>query len=350
MLHAIHIHRQPDLSSLALPPATARLVRSHVEAQTELRHTASVCERYQGELSWIEHAELSALGARVEFINRLCDHVIDAGVARDQPLTLVSLGSGGLLTEALIHDQLQAAGYTDIRWRTIDLSYRDDGGRAARRAFMERVNGKVAAFTTEQAYLNKVVEGERLALADRAAGTTIVLCINPPAWPDMLGALEPDATGEGAIGVRGGIVDDVTKANAVAMYIGVTLKELRPALGRMCLRTMWTNCLVRLYIDRATVMIDTAPGEIGHGLQRMIAPYVEQVVNDTPKDETIGLVHLDRAAAGLARACRALDHPTVRVQVSDYDVACTHLRRHFADGSRMFFACMSHNRTWILDR
>lgn len=350
MLHAISIHRHPDISALVPSPATPRLTASHVEARTVLRNVGSVCERYLGTLSWVEDAQLASLPARVEFINRLCDHVTTTAIERDQPLTLVSLGAGCLLTEALIHDELRHAGYTDIRWRIIDAGYMNDGFRAARLGFIERVKEKVAAFTTEQAYFNKEVEGERLAMSDRAAGTSIVLCIDPPASPGMLDRIAPDADGESVIGVRGQVIEDVTKANAVALYIGLTPQETRAALSAGAGKGCWTNCLLRLYIDGGSIAVDTATGPMGDKLRLMVEPHIQRAVASVPAGQAVGLAHADRAAAAAARVFETIGQPAARAYVSDYDVACTHLRTHFAGSPRMAFACLTYNRTWILDR
>ncbi|CAG9172771.1 hypothetical protein CURE108131_22655 [Cupriavidus respiraculi] len=350
MLHAIHIHRRPDISPLAPFAGPPRLATSQVQAQTVIRHSGDICERYLGALSWIEHAELASLEARVEFINRLCDRVEEVVIERGRPLTLVSLGPGGLLTEALIHDQLQQAGYTDIRWRIIDLNYMDGGFRAPRLAFAQRVGEKVAAFTTEQAYLNKEVGGDRLAMRDRAAGTSIILCIDPPSSPGMLARIAPDASGGTVIGVRGRVMQDVTKANAVALYIGLTPQQTQEALSGMYRQICWTNGLLRLYIEGGNIAVDAADGEMGNELQRMIRPHIAQVVASVPAGQAVGLSHAHRAAASLAQALESIGEPAVHTYVSDYDVACTHLRAHFADSPRTVFACLSYNRSWILDR
>lgn len=54
--------------------------------------------RRKGELSWIENQNVASLTGRIEFINQLISYVIENIPQRNTPLTLVSMGSGGLLT------------------------------------------------------------------------------------------------------------------------------------------------------------------------------------------------------------------------------------------------------------
>lgn len=82
---------------------------------------------------------------------------------------MISLGSGGLLTEYFINKSLKNSGYKDLNWRIIDPDYQNNGYEQCRKEFKDRVNGKVMAFTTEQTYLNKSLGHSGLADNDKIA-------------------------------------------------------------------------------------------------------------------------------------------------------------------------------------
>lgn len=100
---------------------------------------------------------------------------------RDKPITLISLGSGGLLTESFINEKIKNSGYKDISWRIIEPDYQNNGYKLCREEVKKRVNDNIVAFTTEQKYLNKSLGHSVLAENDKNRGTVVVLAIDPPA-------------------------------------------------------------------------------------------------------------------------------------------------------------------------
>jgi len=159
------------------------LTTDYVMRDSNLRDTDSGCDaRLIGNLSWIENEQVASLNSRIDFINKMTSHILEKIPLRDTPITLISLGSGGLLTEYFIHQQLENSGYQDINWRIIDSDYQNGGYENTRKEFREKVNGNVRAFTAEQAYLNKpLAEGDKkLAGNDRNRGAAVILAINPP--------------------------------------------------------------------------------------------------------------------------------------------------------------------------
>ncbi|WP_369790823.1 hypothetical protein [Rouxiella sp. WC2420] len=173
--------------------------------------------RRKGELSWIENQNVASLTGRIEFINQLISYVIENIPQRNTPLTLVSMGSGGLLTEKFINQQLKKAGYSDIHWRMIDVDYQQNGYRQSRNEFRDKVEKNVLSFTSEQAYLNQNSGPTPLAVDDKFRGASIVLSIDPPSPLEGQEAAASELSD--CMLIRGRPVNDIKQANGIYLMV-----------------------------------------------------------------------------------------------------------------------------------
>ncbi|QWA13665.1 hypothetical protein GTU79_14495 [Sodalis ligni] len=194
---------------------------------TSLRRGDTLNHRYMKHFSWVEN-EHSSLNGRIEYINKTIAYIMKSIPLRESPVTLVSLGSGGLLTEWFIHQQLHKAGYRQLDWRVIDLDYQNGGYELCRKDFkVEAGNDNVKAFTTEQTYLSKSIGHGLLADIDKNQGPVVVLNISPPraiADSSSAAVYDPDC-----MLIRGRPVEKAEKAN------GIYLLMASPEFKRICL-------------------------------------------------------------------------------------------------------------------
>lgn len=210
--------------SQASPLTTDRVIKESYLKQDTLYNF-----RCMGHLSWIENEHIASLNGRIDFINKVASTIVETIPLRDTPITFISLGSGGLLTEYFINESLKNSGYKDLNWRIIDPDYQNNGYKQCRKEFKERINDNVMAFTTEQTYLNKPLGYGGLAENDKSRGATVVLSINPPtALADSSATVsyDPDCM------LLGGMpVEDVRKANAI--YLLVTQTDHKEMLNQV---------------------------------------------------------------------------------------------------------------------
>ncbi|MBG6247136.1 MULTISPECIES: hypothetical protein [Symbiopectobacterium] len=131
-------------------------------------------------LSWFEDENIASCNSRIDFINQVASKIEQEMPSRNSPITLISLGSAGLLTEFFIHEQLKKSGYEDINWRVIDTEYKNDGFKQSLHEFNKQVNSNCKSFRTEQEYLSASSGNIELAESDKCKGNVVVLSINPP--------------------------------------------------------------------------------------------------------------------------------------------------------------------------
>lgn len=210
--------------SIALLPLYSRdrqhaaLTPASVMNQTHLRPHGHLVYRFQDRFFWCEHDDVSSLRSRVSYINTLINHIRQTMPNRDQPLTLISLGAGGLLMESFIHVQLQGNGYQDINWRVIDVEYGPDGTqrclshRDSLDAFVALTKEKLAVYASDQRYFNTFMDGNG-ATNDRGCGATVLLGIDPPTSSSQ--ALGMACFDPQSMSVRGRPVEDITDANCL---------------------------------------------------------------------------------------------------------------------------------------
>jgi hypothetical protein len=157
-----------------------------------------------GDLTWEQ---------RIQFVNSIVAKIDSEQPVRSWPVTLISLGAGGVLTEFLIDQQLRKAGYTDLRWRLIEADRRTEFADAYL-DFAERLataTGRPADlkhYFSEQQYLNCPS-----ATADQAAGLRVLLEIDPPSHADLPIAFPTAQLGQ-LVRVRGVRTDNLQHANA----------------------------------------------------------------------------------------------------------------------------------------
>lgn len=210
--------------SIALLPLSSRarqhvaLTPTSVMSQTHLRQHGRLLYRYQGSLFWCEHEDVSSLHSRVSYLNKVVNHIRQTMPCRDQPLTLISLGAGGLLMESYIHAQLQGDGYQDINWRVIDIEYGPNATqgclshRDSLDAFAEITAGKLAVYGSDQHYFNTFMGGDG-ATNDRNHGATVLLAIDPPtSVSQAMGTAGLDSQ---CMSVKGRPVEDIADANCL---------------------------------------------------------------------------------------------------------------------------------------
>ncbi|QWA11361.1 hypothetical protein GTU79_00515 [Sodalis ligni] len=207
-----------DLVSAPLPaPLTAHQVQNETFLDGDDQHAL----RVRNGLYWFESKEIASLNGRITFINNVTDEIFHITPSKDTSITLISLGSGGLLTEAYIHQRLQQANYKNIAWRIIDVLYGDKDFQQFLKRFKAEAGENCRAFTTEQAYFKKIVGHGSLVEDDKARGEIIILSINPPTtFQDTAGKLRESAEGLQFIGMP---QSDYNKANAI-FYCLVKIK------------------------------------------------------------------------------------------------------------------------------
>lgn len=310
--------------------------------------------RVMNGLSWFEHDEIASLTARVGFINTLLTWIGARRPSPDEPITLVSLGAGGLLTEYLIHRQLTEAGFTSVHWRAIDTAYPHmyaENRSAFRQTFAGSPASSGAArhdfriFTTDQAYLAKMTGDRQLAGDDRMDGLTIVLSVDPPtALPEGRGI---PATGDECLQIRSVPVPDVTKANCVLLLRARTayrdeLEAVPKALadgGNVVVLNNAIQCSigeageVRINCSRSAVSLDLAR-ELGHRLAALQRPLGLASVDDVFRQ------YVDELARSPGR-----DMFGLHFAASDYDFGMANLRAFFRRGDKpVMIASLESNR------
>ncbi len=104
-------------------------------------------------------------------------------------ITIISMGTAGLMMEQLVHEQLTKSGIADknIEWRCIDITYgnynhqnpnSEKDFKPARDQFKKGKN--VRYFTTATAYLGKTIDKQKLSVTDKEKSAVIILSFNPP--------------------------------------------------------------------------------------------------------------------------------------------------------------------------
>ncbi|MBN3262035.1 hypothetical protein [Pectobacterium brasiliense] len=232
--------------------------------------------RCMGELSWVEGESFSSLNGRVDFINQVVSNVKRDAPSKDIPVTFISLGSAGLLTEFFIHDQLKKSGYDNLTWRVIDTDYQDNGYHQCRKEFREKVNNNFKAFTTEQAYLSKKVGNNALAVDDRSRGVTVVLSIDPPTpLSDAADYFEAMSQTD-MMGIRGMPIDDkcIEKANAIYL-IPMEEDKFDPIKSQMFHSCVCLSGILKCTVDNnGRYTIKSTSDEQGDMLYNGIKPYM----------------------------------------------------------------------------
>ena len=321
----------------AFPLMTYNVIRD-----SHLQTSHSICNsRVIGSLSWIENEQIASLNSRVTFINEITYFISEKIPSRETPLTLVSLGSEGLLMEYFIHQQLKKSGYRDISWRVIDSGYQNNGYANSRNEFTQKVDGKVNVFTTEQAYFNKAsdVAGENLASRDKHRGAVIILSINPPA------ALFPEKLIEhNSICLRGHAVTDINVANSIYLMVAsCNAKEfVQKAINQLNLETQIISSehVIRYAINGDGLCeVNFCQSKISSFIKNGVQTYLNSLSEpEIRREKNLTLNDINLALNKYISTLPAIGLYGTKTFVSDYDNSITQLNNFFIN---------SHNKTLL---
>jgi hypothetical protein len=296
-----------------------------------------------GELVSTEHPILASRSSKIQMINEVADTI--NRLPDNKPITIISLGSGYLAPEQLLHEQLTTAKHQVVRWRLIDPVYAPSGNKLrsekSLKVRQQFGTGKkdARAFTSTQVYLTKIEKGRLLSDADKK-GSVIVLTIDPPtALPSHEAELQkmfPNDIGN-LIKTCGRAVreDEINKANVILLnfcdkkdkVILTQLDNLAENLehGSSSLSSTAMKCFPRK--DGAYGFI------VGPNLPAPVAGYVKQSIQ-------LGSVNLPQGTAmeklnALIAPClneiNAETHFSVRKHfLNDFDRSLETLLEHFA--------------------
>lgn len=323
-----------------------QLTVDRVIQESHMKHDGLRSFRYIGSRSWFENENIASLNGRVDFINKITSCMIESIPLRDKPITFISLGSAGLLTESFINEQLKTAGYKDISWRIIDVDYKSNGYEQCRKEFREQVNANVRAFTSEQAYLNKSLDHGMLAENDKNRGAIVILSINPPT------DLENKNYPADYMILKGRPTEDVKKANAVyfiftpnshkEMFYQVP-KELSKGKNLIGL-----DCALKCTINKhGKPELSYSPSEKGKiiydGVKRLLDHRYENA--DQPQRK-IELSDVDEVFDKYIKIINITGNTGIKFFVSDYETSQLNLHDYFTNGNNeTLFSSFERNET-----
>ena len=325
----------------AAPLTTERVIQNSCLKQGEQCNS-----RFMGHLSWVEHEHVASLNGRIDFINKVTSYIADIIPLRDTPITLISLGSGGLLTESFIDEQLKNSGYKDLNWRVIDPDYQNSGYEQCRKEFKQRVNNNVRAFTTEQAYLNKSLGHYGLAENDKNNGATVILSIDPPT---TLAEVSYDSD---CMVLRGTSVEDASKANGIYLFVvSANYKEMLNQVPHALSEgspPIAVNCALKCLINKqGNYEINVSPSETGRFINNGTKPYLDYLskISNLAKNK-IELSHVGKAFDKYIEKLNNRDRIGMKFFVSDYDISIVKLHDYFIDSNnKTLFASFDKNET-----
>ncbi|MCW2485127.1 hypothetical protein J5069_04360 [Candidatus Symbiopectobacterium sp. NZEC127] len=351
--------------SIALLPLSSR-ARQHVAltpaavmSQTHLRQHGQLIYRYQDALFWCEHEDVSSLHSRVNYLNKVVNHIRQTMPNRDQPLTLLSLGAGGLLMESFIHAQLQCNGYQDIHWRVIDIEYGPDGTqqclshRDSLDAFAAITSGKLAVYGSDQHYFNTFWGGNG-ATSDRSRGATVLLAIDPPTSSSQvlgIASLDPNS-----MSVKGRPVEDIADANCLYLIASepeykTQVHHAMAALARGD-HMMTLGSILKCYVNKfggCEVLSTQSPSSLM--MKEACVPLLAQEKTTQASTSTLEMTLSDIRRAVERYVAAMADENGLYFAVccvSDYDVSLTRLRDYIVDNPHSsLLATLEMNATRI---
>lgn len=330
--------------------------------ETDVLHCNYGAFRHYQEMHWFEQAETASLGARIHFIRSLVERIMIMNLRREQPLTLISLGSGGLLAEYLITRLLADEGFTDLHWRCIDVLYAQDVYERAISALRARTNARVEVFTNVQAYLTTANSARMLAADDRRDSAAVLLSMAPPTMcMDNLTSAQKKMLGD-CICIRGNITNELDEANSVNIIfmenndIDDYYEKLNKGLSNTSQIT-WLKHVMKCSVDNhgnfdiaysadkyADIIYSRLTAQLS-AIWRSALSYPEDGPCVAP---LLGLPHII-TAVGLMRIQLPVLPVTLKLFLfNDYDIALADLRAFFRDGSwPTLFASFEKNATDI---
>lgn len=338
---SVHISHH---DSQASPLTTDRVIK-----ESYLKQDAPCNSRCMGHLSWVENEHIASLNGRIDFINKVTSNIVETIPLRDTSITLISLGSGGLLTETFINESLKNSGYKDLNWRIIDPDYQNNGYEQCRKEFKERVNGKVMAFTTEQTYLNKSIGHSGLAENDKNSGATVVLSIDPPTA--LSGSSAEVSYDPDCMLLKGRPVEDVRKANGI--YLLVTQTDYKEMLNQVPHalseggQVVALDCVLKCSINKkGNYEVSFSPSETGSFMNNGTKPYLDSLskISDLSQKK-IELSNVDKAFDKYIEKLNNSGQAGIKFFVSDYDTSIAKLYDYFIDSdNKTLFASFDKNQ------
>lgn len=324
-----------------LEPLTLRQVLKESYIEPEVLQNV----RRMGPFSWFESQNLASLGHRVEFINKVTSQVLETIPLKDTPITLVSLGSAGLLSERLIDHQLKKAGYQDIQWRMIDCDYQHTNYKEALNAFEEKVNPEVLSYMTEQDYLSATNPyaaryGASQANFDRLRGATILLSIDPPT------ALDQSAISTANLvkymTIRGRPMEDSSKANGIYLLISKDTQKSKLYKAYEGLlagdKVVVSSCALKLELN-AQNRCEIQHGQCDDGVQlnASVKPFINKM-HDIARllEQPISLEHVSKALDKYLAKIGKQGLIGRQFLVSDYDYSLKNLDAFLKDGAHPY--------------
>ncbi|GLY59478.1 hypothetical protein Pcaca05_03360 [Pectobacterium carotovorum subsp. carotovorum] len=307
--------------------------------------------RCMGKLSWVEGGNLPTLNGRVDFINQVVSNVKRETASKNIPITFISLGSAGLLTEFFIHDQLKESGYDNLSWRVIDTDYRDNGYHLCCKEFRERVSNNFGFFTTEQAYLNNKIGSNVLAEDDRSRGVTVVLSIDPPNPLSNAADYFEAMSQKNTMGIRGMPLDDkyIEKANAIYL-IPMEEDKFNAIKSQMDNSCVCLSGILKCTVDNhGRYTIKSTLDEKGDMLYNGIKPYINTLKKTSETmQKKINLNNINGVFNKYIVAMKDKGVSISKLCISDYDVGLTNLQNFFSESNnRSIFASFEKNSTYF---
>jgi len=358
----------PDLASIARPPSPlteGKLERmpGYSRRQAPLgsidnkdgQFTYSNLE----DLETTEHSTLASRSSKVQMVNMAADTINAFSPGR--PVTFISVGSGHLLSEELIHRQLSEEKKKDIRWRCIDPIYLPHGishgiftkGKNARIQFGKNKDAK--AFSSSQAYLSKQEHGESIADGDKKSDVVVFVNDPPSILPKDYERMSALLREEGFL-IRGKTIEEneIKKANAILLTVAPNeqkytqqLKGLSEDLSRGGI-TFSANMIKCLPQSDGTYEY-IAGGNVSKTLQEKVKQQVSYTSERLPKDKApIEKLNtgIEICIEGIGKANK--DIIAVKTIFSDFDRSVEQVVQHFsnANGS-VVLAKLENNETSI---
>lgn len=321
----------------------------HIQDNTSLFSDRGSYFRRWGELCWLENPRQSSLDTRLRFIVELAEKLENMNLSPDQPLTFISLGSGGLLFESYLHRYLTGRGYSRIQWRLIDIFYPNTYQEILLEEFRQKTDTRDAMlFASEQEYLNALSGGHGLADNDRSQGTTVVLVVNSP---QMMTCNPLRGAHKDCLRFRATRVFDVSLANSVFLLICQKSQRqwLDESLAKISMNdkvTVLNNALRYSLTQDNQPRIRYCPSELGRLLHSRLEPYSRHLTAITAKlKQKMSLVNIDKIGDGLINEINnEEDFHMLKYYASDFDVGLDNLRGFFAAGASTMLATLDWNK------
>jgi hypothetical protein len=321
---------------------TTLLDFDQVIKETELKYDEkSNCNyRCLGQLSWLEDSEFASHESRVYFIDQTVNHVKANIPSRETLITIVSLGSGYLLTEFYIINLLNDLGYKNIETRIIDTAYKNDGCKRCIKEFKEKTNSNVRAFTTEQAYLNS-----DFAENDKKRGAIVILSIYPPRQIDpSIKEKRPDC-----MSLKVMSVDKIQGANGICLIFGRTNEKIKLYKILKNLSAGEQDCIINFALTcsinkQGGYEISFSPSERGKFINDGVKPYLESLTRES-NSKKINLSDIEKVLEEYLKDLKSQGVAGIKFYFSEYDKSIIKLHDYFDDGNgQTLFASFDKNK------